>query len=95
MPFFEGGSSDGGSGTVTGAAVAAVTVQNEVPVGAIDGFNVAYATVSAFIPGTLQVYLNGDLQEAGGNDYFEGVGTFTFVLPPKPLDKVLASYIKP
>jgi hypothetical protein len=94
MPFFEGGSSDGGSGTVTGAAVAAVTVQNEVPVGPIDGLNTSYAPVFAFIPGTLQVFLNGDLQEAGGNDYTEGVGSFSFVLAPKPLDKVLVSYIK-
>lgn len=94
--MFEGGSS-AGAGTVTGAAVAAVTVQNEVPSGAIDGANLTYLTAVPFIAGTLQVFLNGDLQEAGAtNDYVEA-GTldgFTMAIPPRTLDKVLVSYIK-
>jgi hypothetical protein len=91
--MFEGGSTSG-TGTVTGADVAAVTVQNEVPGGPINGVNTAFTTAFPFIAGTLQVYLNGDLQESGGNDYTEGVSGFTMVLAPKTLDKLLVSYIK-
>jgi hypothetical protein len=95
MPRFEGGSADGGAGTVTGAAVAAVTVQNEVPAGAINGLNLVFTPAFAWIAGTLQVFLNGDLQEEGAsNDYVEGVSTITFALAPKALDKVAVAYIK-
>lgn len=93
--MFEGGSGSG-TGTVTGADVAAVTVQNEVPGGAIDGVNVAFTTAVPYIAGTLQVFLNGDLQHIGAtNDYTEtGPTGFSLTLAPKVLDKVLVSYIK-
>jgi len=95
--MFEGGSGSGGGGAVTGAAVAAVTVQNEAPGGFINGVNVAFTTAVPFVAGTLQVYLNGDLQEEGAaNDYVDA-GTldgFTMTLAPKTFDKVLVSYIK-
>lgn len=92
MPFFEGGNSDSGGGS----SIATQLVQNEVPSGSIDGSNLTFATLNAFLPSTLQVFLNGDLQQAGAsNDYVEGSGDFTFSIPPKPGDVILLTYIKP
>ena len=87
---FQGGIGDGGGGG-SGSIVA-----NEVASGSIDGVNVAFSVAFAFAVGTLQVFLNGDLQEPGaGADYTLTGGTgFSFTLAPKPGDKVLAVYVK-
>lgn len=83
------GDSGGGGGTVN-------LVANEIPSGAIDGANTAFSVAFAFVAGTLQVYLNGDLQEPGsGADYVLTGGTgFQFTLAPKVGDKVLTAYVK-
>ena len=92
MPHMDGG--DGG-GAITGAALAAVLVQNEVPTGAIDGANTTYTTAAPFIAGSLQVYLNGDLLRVT-DDYTVagGLDGFTTVIAPRAGDKVTAVYIK-
>ena len=92
MPDFYGGS----IATVTGASIAAQLGQNETPGGPIDGSNFTFTTAYAFLPGTLQVYLNGDAQNPGAsNDYLEGDGFFALTIAPKPGDVLLCSYIKP
>jgi len=87
---FQGGVSDGGGGGT------ANFVANEIPSGAINGVNADFNVAFAFVTGTLQVYLNGDLQEPGvGADYVLTGGTgFQLTLAPKVGDKVLAAYVK-
>jgi len=44
----------------------------ETPSGAIDGSNKVFTTSQDFLTGSLQLFLNGQLQEEGaGNDYQE------------------------
>jgi len=70
-------------------------IANEVPTGAISGSNPDF--VLAFTPkaGTLQVYLNGLLQEPeSGNDYVLSGKIITFAVDPEVGDIILANYVK-
>jgi len=69
-------------------------IANEIPTGAIGGntdFVLDYTPAS----GSLQVYLNGLLQEPGsGKDYMLSVATITFAAAPDVGDVVIANYVK-
>lgn len=69
-------------------------VVRETPAGDLDGVDLT--CVLAFTPlvGTEEVYLNGVLQNDGGNDYSISGATITFVDAPVSTDKVLVSYRK-
>ena len=57
-------------------------VKKEVPTGLINGTNKVYTTEFTFIPGTLQVFLNG-LEQNDPNDFTEtSASSFEFVNPP-------------
>jgi len=67
---------------------------NEVPSGAVNGFNKIFSLTNSPITGTEQVYLNGLLQKSGsGNDYTISDTTITFVTAPEAGDILLVSYI--
>jgi hypothetical protein len=63
-----------------------------VPGGAVNGSNTAFTTVSAFISGTLRVYLNGQRLKAGGVDFTEGSSAFTMAVAPFTGDVLLVDY---
>jgi len=70
-------------------------IVNETPIGDVDGMNTDFALVNTPEAGTLQVYLNGMLQDPGmTNDYTISGSTVTFNSAPLTGDKVRAGYIK-
>lgn len=72
-------------------------VFNEEPSGLKNGTNLVYATASAFRTGTLQVFLNGLLQDPDVDYVENGSQTgFSFILPLVPIstDTLLVNYLK-
>jgi hypothetical protein len=70
-------------------------VFNEIPSGDVDGVNDEYELANAPIAGSVQVYLNGLLQDEGGsNDYTISGDTITFNDAPEIGDKIRVSYLK-
>ena len=83
-----------GDGTVTIHQTERII--NEIPGGAIDGYNRDFTTLYTFVPSTLSVRLNGLGQSPGPtNDYEETSGNaFRFVFPPKSTDTIRVDYAK-
>lgn len=54
--------------------------------GSVDGTNTTFTL--ATIPFSAEIYLNGLLQQAGGNDYSQSGGTITFGVAP-PVDSII------
>jgi hypothetical protein len=69
-------------------------IVNETPTGAVDNMNTVFALINAPETGTVQVFLNGVLQDPGmTNDYTISGSTVTFNTAPSS-GKVRVSYIK-
>ncbi|TSA40054.1 hypothetical protein D4R30_00240 [archaeon] len=72
-----------------------IEVINEIPSGACDGVNVTFGLAAVPVAGTVQVFLNGMLLEAGvGNDYTLSGNTVTLLYPPVPGGKIAVRYRK-
>jgi hypothetical protein len=69
-----------------------VLVDKEIPFGSIDGINYVYVLKNTPVEGSEHVYLNGLLQESGGNDYTIFENTITFITPPETGLKIRVSY---
>lgn len=71
-------------------------VTREIPTGDLDGVDTTYVLANTPVSGTEHVYLNGILQNAGGNDYAISGTTITFEAAsiPQTGDVVLVSYWK-
>ena len=70
-------------------------VFNETPTGLVNGSNVTYTLANTPTAGTVQVFLNGSLQEAGaGNDYTISTNTITYLTAPVTNDKIRVHYMK-
>lgn len=66
---------------------------NETPAGDVDGLNDVFVTTETPIAGTVQVWLNGLLQNAGsGNDYTISGDTITFESAPLSGDIIRVAY---
>lgn len=63
---------------VTGSGGGGGTLTSEMPVGTIDGVNTVFTVSNA----TVQLFLNGALQQAGGGDYTLSGLTITYVNAP-------------
>lgn len=63
----------------------------EIPTGAVNGTNADFTISQAAYAGTLEVYLNGVLQEPG-DDYSEADTTITMVTAPLVNDKVRVKF---
>lgn len=86
MSYLASKPGNGGGGTVPTFASA------ETPSGVIDGSNVDFTLANPPSPSqSLQLYLNGALQEAGGGDFTLSGSDITFVNPPI-LGSVLIAY---
>lgn len=90
-----------GNGTAISAATAGTDfmapssfVTRETPTGSVNGANVTFTLANTPIAGTECVYLNGLLQEPGGNDYSITTNTITFVTAPATGDRLRVNYQK-
>jgi len=68
-------------------------VIRETPTGAINGVNTTYTLANSPTNNTEQIFLNGVLQEPGGEDYTISGNSITFVDAPETGDRIRASYI--
>ena len=81
--------SGAGSGLGSGSFVF-----NQIPTGAINGSNTSFALASTPVAGTVRVYRNGMLQEAGsGNDYTISGVTITYLYAPATGEQLRVHYI--
>lgn len=69
-------------------------VTRETPTGTVDGSNVTFTLVNTPITGTEEVFVNGLLQDAGGEDYTISVETITFTVAPSSGSKIRVNYEK-
>lgn len=67
-------------------------VVRQVPSGTIDGINSTFTPGSLYVNGSEMVFLNGILQNAGGNDYTGNGTTVVFLNAPLAGDVLLISY---
>jgi hypothetical protein len=72
----------------------ASTYTRETLSGTLNGTNTIFTIASAPIASTVQIYVNGVLQEADGEDYTLSGQTVTFASPPVSTDKLRAIYFK-
>lgn len=82
--------------TQIGASLGHAHVWNEHPVGTVDGNNGTFVLLGVPLPaGSLLLFRNGLLMQAGGNDYTLQGSAVTFVAGnlPQPGDVLLASYV--
>lgn len=69
-----------------------VLVVNETPNGSINSSNTVYTTANFYVPGSLEVYLNG-VHQKPTVDYTEtNTNTFTMTNPPATGDLLIISY---
>jgi hypothetical protein len=81
----------------TSAVMDADIVANEIPAGSVNGTNVAYALADAPVSTSVQIYLNGLMQQPGSGKDYELSGTalqtVTFATAPETGDILLANYV--
>lgn len=84
----------GGAIQVTAAGAGAVNFADaETPSGTINGVNTTFTLAAAPSPaGSLELFLNGVLQKAGGADYTLSSATITTTVAPQTGDVLLAWY---
>jgi len=80
----------GGAGT----ALSVDKVVREAPSGTINGSTVEFTLANTPVSGTEELFLNGLLQNAGGNDYTIAADTITMEVAPETGDALLCSYLK-
>ncbi len=79
----------------TGAVQDADLVANEIPAGSINGSNVTFTLAATPVSTSVQIYLNGLMQQPGASkDYELSGGTITFATAPETGDILLANYVK-
>lgn len=69
-------------------------ITRETPSGTVNGSNVTFTLANTPVSGTECVFVNGILQDAGGNDYSISTATITFVTAPESGDKIRVNYLK-
>lgn len=69
-------------------------VVGDVPAGAINGSNATFATTYNFIPGTVEVRLNGITLKLTDDYTTSGTQTINMVSSPVTGDKITTNYIK-
>lgn len=77
-----------------GGPPAPTFVSNEIPAGAIDGVNDTFTLANAPSPaGSLQLFLNGALQQDGGGDFILTTNSIVFNNPPLVGSILIAYYM--
>lgn len=67
----------------------------ESPIGLINGSNATFTTPFNFVPGKLEVFVNGLLQKLVTHYQTSGVNTIIFNDSPQTGDIILLNFIKP
>lgn len=77
-----------------GLSISLPKVIGEAPSGAINGSNATFTTLQSFVPGSVQVYLNG--LRLGLVDDFQTVGVQTILLNVSPTsgEQILVDYTR-
>ncbi len=75
-----------------GSNLAILRATRETPTGTINGSNTAFTLAHTPVSGTEEVYKNGLLQDAGGNDYSISTVTITFTAAPVSGDTIRVTY---
>lgn len=81
------------AGATGPAGVDVSHIIGEFPVGAIDGSNATFITTFEFVPGTVQVYVNGVRQQQPVDFNTSGMQTILLAQSPKTGEIVLVDYI--
>jgi hypothetical protein len=66
-------------------------VYQETPAGAIDGANTSFTIAAAYVPGTLEVFLNGVTLQFR-EDYYGGTKAFSMMTAPAAGDDLVVAY---
>ena len=84
-----------GLGNVSNNAqlILAKYIVRETPTGTKNGGNAAFTLTYTPVTGTEMVFLNGMLQNAGGNDYSIATATITMTTAPVSTDVLLVTYV--
>lgn len=63
-------------------------------IGTINGTNADFSTPTAYVPGSLQVFYNGQWKQAADDDGFTETGATTFTMKEVPFteDNLLVAY---
>ncbi|HXB12868.1 MAG TPA: hypothetical protein VNZ45_12850 [Bacteroidia bacterium] len=69
-------------------------VTRETPSGTLNGSNTAFTLANTPVVGSESLYLNGLLQEPGGNDYTISGTSITMAIAPQSTDRLRVNYIK-
>lgn len=69
-------------------------IKNEIPIGIIDGINAMFQTNYNFIPGSVELYLNGVRQKIVDDFQTIGSDTIQFLTSPTIGENILVDYIK-
>lgn len=70
-------------------------IENETPTGVVDGINPIFTSLNPFVPGTVNVFLNGLKQDLGIDYSTSGSTTIRFIVTaPLVTEKVSIDYIK-
>lgn len=92
-----GGVSSSSSGVVvnnpgySGQPATNLATFNEIPSGSVDGSNTTFTVARAFLPGSLQYYLNG-VRQTPGDDFTETAAGFIASFAPHTGDRVMVDY---
>jgi len=88
-------SPDGTETEIGSGGGSASFVVNDTPAGVLDGVNKVFTFTNPYVPGSLQLFRDGQLLKAGGNDYTEtnpATGVVTFITAPQTLTVLLGTY---
>lgn len=90
-----------GNSSMIAALIAAIGIdlskfiENETPTGVVDGINPIFTSLNPFVPGTVNVFLNGLKQDLGIDYSTSGSTTIRFIVTaPLVTEKVSIDYIK-
>jgi len=70
-------------------------IVREVPSGTVNGSNVTFTLAATPVTGKEEVFLNGLLQEGGGEDYTLTTNSIAFVTAPETGARIRVSYLAP
>lgn len=71
-----------------------VRILNEIPTGVLNGMNATFTTQHDFVPGSVEVFVNGLKQKLINDFNTTGVRTILLAQSPNSNENILVNYIK-
>ena len=71
-----------------------IKIYQEVPTGLLNGINATFTTLFNFVSGTVEVFLNGQLQKIVNDYQLVGNNTINLSISPMTGENILINYIK-